>query len=719
MSHFHFSGGSEEDIQNKMYDKVLFKRLVGFLKPYKNQVIISFVLLLLIAAAELVLPYITKVAVDDLIASKKSMLVFDSALAKEEFIQNYKKIKFKDFHFDEKFYLIFSNTKLKSFEKNEIEEFDKSDKFYQNILVLDNTAENKEILGNIAPIEISQKRMTILTSELNDLKTSGQISKQDMKILRSNDISRLKIFGILFFSIIILQFLFTYFQIFTVNYAAQNAMYDLRLKLFSHLEKMPLSFFDKNPVGRLVTRVTNDVRTLDQMLSEGLIKLIQDMFVLVGIIVMMLILNWKLALVTFSILPILFTLLIVFKNKVRDAYRVVRQKVAKINSALSEDISGVKIIQLFNRFAHKKKEFASINNEYYQASMKQMRIYASFRPAIHSLRRVAIAILVWFGLGQVLENYITLGIFMAFMSYVDRFFEPIDHLSEKFNILQAAMSGSERIFGLMDKPIEEGDRRQEIGDRVRDKGEGKKEGGFRGEIEFNNVWLQYKENEDVLKNISFKVKAGEKIALVGHTGSGKTSIISLISGLYPFQKGEITIDGKNIREYSLVDLRGNIGIVQQDVFLFSGTIKENIILNNKEISDERMQEVSRYVNVHKFIEKLPQKYYDPVMERGATFSVGQRQLIAFARVLAYDPAIFVLDEATSNIDTETEILIQDALQKLMQNRTSIIIAHRLSTIQHVDRILVLHKGEIREQGTHQQLLAKEGLYYDLYRLQYL
>ena len=729
MPHSHFHGGSEDDIQNKMYDKVLFKRLIAFLKPYKFLVFISFILLLLIAAAELTLPYITKVAVDDLIASRKSLLEFESTSEKDDFIKKYKKIKFQDFHFKEKYYLIFSNTKLNHFEKGEIKELEKSGRFFQNILVLDNTEKNKGILSKIEPIEISEKKMAIQSSDLNDLKTSGLISKQEMKILRSSDISKLKMFGILFFGIIFLQFLFTYFQIFTVNYAAQNAMYDLRLKLFSHLEKMPLSFFDKNPVGRLVTRVTNDVRTLDEMLSEGLIKLIQDMFVLVGIIIMMLILNWKLALVTFTILPFLIILLIVFKNKVRIAYRIVRKKIASINSALSEDISGVKIIQLFNRLAHKKKEFAKINNEYYQASMRQMRIFASFRPVIHSLRRVAVAILVWFGLGQVLQNYITLGIFMAFMSYVDRFFEPIDHLSEKFNILQAAMSGSERIFDLMDKPVEEGNRREEKGDRKRETGDQaslryartsrKKKIGFRGEIEFQNVWLQYKENEDVLKNVSFKVKAGEKIALVGHTGSGKTSIISLISGLYPFQKGEIKIDGKDIRNYSLEDLRRNIGIVQQDVFLFSGTIKENIVLNDKTISEERMQQVSKYVNVHKFIEKLPQKYNDPVMERGATFSVGQRQLIAFARVLAYDPAIFVLDEATSNIDTETEILIQDALKKLMENRTSIIIAHRLSTIQHVDRILVLHKGEIREEGTHQELLAKEGLYYDLYRLQYL
>jgi len=335
-----------------------------------------------------------------------------------------------------------------------------------------------------------------------------------------------------------------------------------------------------------------------------------------------------------------------------------------------------------------------------------MRIYASFRPMIHSMRRVALAIIVWFGLGLVIKDMISLGIFMAFISYMDRFFEPIDHLSEKFNILQAAMSGAERIFDLMDKSRE-------------DYRTGKKRVlEFKGEIEFQNVWLRYNDNGDVLKDISFKIKPGEKIALVGHTGSGKTSIISLISGLYPFQKGRILLDGKDITEFSLEELRDNIGIVQQDVFLFSGTIRDNIVLGNGSISQAEMEQVAEYVNVDNFIESLPDKYQEPVMERGATFSVGQRQLIAFARVLAYDPVIFVLDEATSNIDTETEILIQDALKKLMEKRTSIIIAHRLSTIQHVDRIIVLHKGKIKEEGSHQELLDKKGIYYDLYRLQY-
>ncbi|MBT5420558.1 MAG: ABC transporter ATP-binding protein, partial [Candidatus Cloacimonetes bacterium] len=514
--------------------------------------------------------------------------------------------------------------------------------------------------------------------------------------------------GILFFAVISLQLFFTYFQVYFVNIAAQKAMYDLRRDLFYKLERMPLSFFDKNPIGRLVTRVTNDIGTLNEMLGNGLIQLIQEMFVLVGIMIAMLLYDWKLALVSFAILPLTIYMFTVFINRSRKLYRVVRKKLANINATLSEDISGFKIIQLFNQYNRKVDEFKSINGEYFAASMKMMKLFAFFRPAINSTRRIAVAILLWYGGGQIIQDKITLGVFMVFLWFLDRFFEPIHHLSEKFNIMQAAMSGSERIFDLMDKDIEDYRLEKSVGNTV----------DLKGEIEFKNVWLRYNDNGDVLKDISFKVKAGEKVALVGHTGSGKTSIISILSGLYPFQKGEILVDGKEINEYNLKELRRNIGIVQQDVFLFSGTIKDNIVLSDESISDTEMEKVAKYVNVHKFIDSQPEKYMEPVMERGATFSVGQRQLIAFARVLAYDPTIFVLDEATANIDTETEILIQDALQKLMENRTSIIIAHRLSTIQHVDRIIVLHKGEIVEEGNHQELLAKEGLYYDLYRLQY-
>ncbi len=701
-------GLAEDQIQGKIYDKVLFSRLINYLKPYKLLVSISFILLLLITATNLLSPVITQRAVDRVILSNNNIIEFDSLLEMEEFSAEYPRIKFKQYEYARKRYLFFPNKKINFIPKQRIEDLKESGKILQKIAVLNNTEEVRNMLLDADYKEVSGEELVVLNSTLSELKDSKKLNREQIKILRKRDFDKLTFYGILFFIVITLQLFFTYFQVYFVNIAAQKAMYDLRRDLFYKLERMPLSFFDKNPIGRLVTRVTNDIGTLNEMLGNGLIQLIQEMFVLVGIMIAMLLYDWKLALVSFAILPLTIYMFTVFINRSRKLYRIVRKKLANINATLSEDISGFKIIQLFNQYNRKVDEFKAINGEYFTASMKMMKLFAFFRPAINSTRRIAVAILLWYGGGQIIQDKITLGVFMVFLWFLDRFFEPIHHLSEKFNILQAAMSGSERIFDLMDKDIEDY--------RLEKTAENSNE--LKGEIEFNNVWLRYNDNGDVLKNISFKVKAGEKVALVGHTGSGKTSIISILSGLYPFQRGRILIDGKEIVEYNLKELRRNIGIVQQDVFLFSGTIKDNIVLSDEYISDAEMEKVAKYVNVHDFIDSQPEKYMEPVMERGATFSVGQRQLIAFARVLAYDPTIFVLDEATANIDTETEILIQDALQKLMENRTSIIIAHRLSTIQHVDRIIVLHKGEIMEEGSHQELLAKEGLYYDLYRLQY-
>jgi ATP-binding cassette subfamily B protein/subfamily B ATP-binding cassette protein MsbA len=480
---------------------------------------------------------------------------------------------------------------------------------------------------------------------------------------------------------------------------------------------MPVSFFDKNPVGRLLTRVTSDIRAIDEMLTSGVITIIQDFFIVIAIMIMMLFLNWQLALVSFIVIPFVVWAIAVFKNKTRESYRDMRKWLAQVNATLAEHISGVKIIQLFNQYIHKEKDFCDSNFKYYIASLRQLKLFAIFRPLVGISRNVATAIILWYAGGQILENMLTLGLFMAFITYMERLYEPINNFTEKFNIMQSAMSGAERIFDLKDKM--QAEYREDL--TPADK--------FNGEIEFKGVWMTYANADSetqttvdrdnfVLKNISFKVREGEKIALVGHTGSGKTSIVNLILNMYPHQDGKILIDGKSIDEYRLHDLRQNIGMVQQDVFLFSGTIRDNIVLNNPGITDDEINKITDYVNVSDFINSLSGKLCEPVQERGSTLSVGQRQLIAFARVLAYNPAIFILDEATSNIDTETEILIQDALYKIMENRTSIIIAHRLSTIQHVDRILVLHKGEIVEEGSHQELLQKEGLYFDLYRLQY-
>jgi ABC-type multidrug transport system fused ATPase/permease subunit len=469
---------------------------------------------------------------------------------------------------------------------------------------------------------------------------------------------------------------------------------------------MPVKYFDQNPVGRLVTRVTNDVRAIDEMLASGVITIIQDSILIVAIVVLMLVLNWQLALVSFTILPLVIMVIVEFRRRTRVIYREVRKHLAALNATLAEHISGQKIIQLFNQYSNKRQDFANTNTKYFNTSIKQLKLFAFFRPIINVSSQIAVAVIIWYGGGQVLRDAITIGLLMAFTQYIQKLFRPINDFSEKFNVLQGALAGAERIFDLMDQPTEE--YRENLLSDIK----------FAGEIEFDHVWLAYNPGEWVLKDISFKIKPGEKIALVGHTGSGKTSIVNLMLGMYPYQKGEIRIDGKPLSSYALHDIRANIGIVQQDVFIFSGNIRDNIALNNDKLTDEEVVQVAKYVNADKFICKLPQKYQEPVMERGATLSTGQRQLIAFARVLAYDPSIFILDEATSNIDTETELLIQDALKKIVVNRSSIIIAHRLSTIQHVDRILVLHKGELVEEGSHFDLLDKEGLYYDLYRLQY-
>jgi ATP-binding cassette subfamily B protein/subfamily B ATP-binding cassette protein MsbA len=547
---------------------------------------------------------------------------------------------------------------------------------------------------------VSDKKLAVSQTAIR------KIPVAERKGLRKDSYHSLLMLALIFLGLTTLRFISSFFQAYLTNYYSQLAMNDLRHDVFAHVQKMPVKFFDQNPVGRLVTRVTNDVRAIDEMLSSGVITIVQDVILIVAIVVLMLMLDWKLALVSYAILPFVIFTIYVFKSKTRVIYREVRKTLAALNSTLAEHIAGVKIIQLFNQYTRKRDEFTEINKSYFKVSVSQLKLFAFFRPIINVSSQLAVAVIIWYGGGQILREVVTIGLLMAFTTYIQKLFEPINDFADKFNILQGALAGAERIFDLMDTPTE--DYRENLKLNLK----------LEGEIEFDNVWLAYNEEEWVLKDVSFRIKPGEKIALVGHTGSGKTSIVNLILGMYPYQKGRISLDGKALHQYALHDIRNNIGIVQQDVFIFSGTMRENIALNNDKLSQAELEQVCQYVNADTFIKQLPQGYNEPVMERGATLSTGQRQLIAFARVLAYNPSIFILDEATSNIDTETEILIQDALQKVMQNRSSIIIAHRLSTIQHVDRILVLHKGEIVEEGSHNQLLDKKGLYYDLYRLQY-
>lgn len=499
-----------------------------------------------------------------------------------------------------------------------------------------------------------------------------------------------------------------YFHVLLLSIVGQRIMFDMRSQMFDHLQRLSLSYFDHNPVGRLMTRLTNDVDSLNEMFTSGAISILGDVLTLVGVTVALLIINWQLALVTFIVLPPLYWAASYFRVAMRDNFRAIRVRLARINAYIAENIAGMSIVQLFNREQRNAEQFDELNRDYLKQTIRSLHYFVLFSSITNFFSSLAIALIIWYGGGRILVGAMTLGALVAYLQYVDRFFLPVRDLAEKYNILQSAMASSERIFKVLDEPI-----------TVQDTEQPKAVGQVRGEIEFRDVWFAYNPGDWVLKGISFKIAPGERVAFVGATGAGKTSIISLMSRFYDVQKGTISIDGVDVREMRQKDVRKHIGAVLQDPFIFSGTIASNIRLHEESISDELIRTSAEYVNAAHFIEQLPHTYDEEVRERGAGLSVGQKQLLAFARAIAFNPEILlILDEATSSVDTETEILIQDALNKLMLNRTSIIIAHRLSTIRNVDRIIVLHKGRIVEQGSHEELLNRQGFYRKLYEFQY-
>ena len=496
-------------------------------------------------------------------------------------------------------------------------------------------------------------------------------------------------------------------ETYVLQNTGQRIMYDMRTQVFRHLHTLAPSFYDKNPVGRLITRVVTDVDVLNEMFSAGIVSIFGDIFTLLGIMIAILVLNWKLGLVTLSVVPVIFVTTAVFRIKARDSYRRVRIAVAKINAFLQEHITGMPVVQLYNRERKSFSKFDSINQEHLSANLDGILAYAWFYPAIELLNSVAIALIIWYGGGRVIQGALTLGALVLFTQYANRFFQPIADMSEKYNILQSAMASSERLFKLLDTPAAIVNSSDAVLPRQ----------AARGEIEFRNVWFAYNDEDWVLKDVSFHVNPGESVAIVGHTGAGKTTTTSLLTRFYDIQKGDILLDGISIARLDLAYLRSSFAVVLQDVFLFSGTLESNIRLGSP-ISRERVEAAAEDVNLAPFVRTLLLGLEHPVNERGTTLSAGQRQLLAFARALAHDPKILILDEATSSVDTETELQIRKAIDRLMEGRTSIIIAHRLSTIQRCDKIIVMHKGRIREIGTHQQLLAQRGIYYKLYQLQY-
>jgi ATP-binding cassette subfamily B protein len=546
------------------------------------------------------------------------------------------------------------------------------------------------------------------------------------------DLSGLDRIALAFLAVLLTSFALEYLQTWVLQMTGQRIMFDMRMQIYNHLQRIDVQFYDRNPVGRLMTRVTTDVDVLNELFTAGVVSIFGDIFTLVGIMLVLLAMDWRLALLTFSVLPLIVFVTQWFRSNVRETYRTVRLWIARINAFLQEHITGMSTVQMFRRERRSFDRFDEINREHRDANVQSIFYYAVFYPAIEVIGALAAALLIWLGGLWTMQGTLTLGSLVAFILYSQRFFRPISDMSEKFNVLQAAMASSERIFKLLDTPVAIVDRGSGIRGHVsgnRDQGPAGAAPDPRspipdprspatGHIVFDHVWFAYNGDDYVLKDVSFEVRPGQRVGVVGATGAGKSTLINLLLRFYDVSRGRILVDGIDVREMPLHELRSLFSLVLQDVHLFSGTIADNIRLGNADITDQAVRGAAAAVHADRFIERLSGAYDHAVAERGATLSVGQKQLLSFARALAFDPAVLVLDEATSSVDTETELLIRDALHVLMAGRTTIAIAHRLSTIQDMDTILVLHRGELREAGSHQELLATRGLYYRLYQLQY-
>ncbi len=550
--------------------------------------------------------------------------------------------------------------------------------------------------------------VAILGGSLVDLAQPLLTQQAIDRYIAVGDFEGLRRLSLGFLALILAGFAFEYGQTYILQNIGQRIMHTLRMQVYGHLQKLDLKFYDRNPVGRLMTRVTTDVDALNDLFASGVVTVLGDIVVLVGIMAVMLTMNWRLALVAFAVLPLIAWATQWFRKNVRESYRQVRGLIARLNAFLQEHITGMSTVQLFGQEARTFRRFDAVNREHRDVNIAAIFYYAVFYPVIEILAALSGAMIIFIGGIWAQDGVVSVGVLVAFLQYSRRFFQPISDLSEKFNILQAAMAASERIFTLLDTPvaITQPDQPAKIGSAPR------------GRIEFDHVWFAYDDEHFVLRDVSFVIEPGERVGLVGATGSGKTTIINLLLRFYDVNRGRILVDGIDVRQMDLAELRGLFGLVLQDVHLFSGTIADNIRLGNRAIDDERVREAAKSVHADRFIEQLPGAYGAPVAERGATLSVGQKQLLSFARALAIAPKILLLDEATSSIDTATEVLIEDAVRVVMEGRTVLAIAHRLSTIQDMDRILVLHKGELVERGTHQELLARRGLYHRLFELQY-
>ncbi|MCP3773801.1 ABC transporter ATP-binding protein/permease [Paenibacillus sp. MZ04-78.2] len=689
-----------EKTAKTMKDTQLLTKLLSYAKPYWRMIALCVILAFLIVVADLARPYLIKVAIDGHINGlHKPMLSAEASQA--ERLRSYGDVT----EWNGRAYLRL--------------EPDAAERAARQPELGTKQAQIVRIDGKdwlIAGWIAKQPEQATVTEAGGkaEVRARGQMFAAEpleaaaLEAFRKQDYTGFLWLGVAFLSAVVVASLLSYLQSNLLQYTGQTIIFNIRQQLFQHLSRMSMSYFDRNPVGRIVVRVTQDTESLNQLYSQVVVNLIKDVIVLIGIVVIMLQLSAKLALLSFAVLPFLAVLTFWYRSVIRDAMRKSRVILSRLNSFLAENLSGIRITQLFIREERQREQFDHHNTAYYRAGMRGTVINSIFQPAIGFLGNLAIALLLWYGGASVIDGGLTFGVVYAFTHYVRQFFQPLQSLAEKYNQIQTAMVGAERIFETLgEQPA--------IVDPEQPKRLPKE---IRGEIAFENVWFAYKGDDWVLKDVSFTIRPGQTVAFVGATGAGKSSIIQLINRFYDIQKGSIKLDSVDIRDIPLDDLRHYIGIVQQDVFLFTGDIASNIRLNHPEIADEQVVAAARMVHMDEFIRSLPGGYKTLLGERGINLSLGQRQLLSFARAIAFRPQILILDEATSNIDTETELIVQDALMNISEDRTTLIVAHRLSTIQHADQIIVMHKGKVRETGNHYQLLAQRGYYYRLFELQY-